>query len=293
MLQEQFNLEVSTIAIKKARKKLGWVRTGPRNIKVQVGPCQDHAAIIACLTLITEQQQVLSQKLDRIENRFVLLQQFPNTYPLFPTSSNMTHPVNITSSSTIANHLNQSCAVNTTSTMGVQHHTPCASNMAQLMPALPSTSDSSNLLNTSGNDEASVAPDSFSILANIYNMNTDDLYALSRKSSSIGNFSVKLVNIMFRPDELMGRNCNGKLGKLPLDPSRLSIVKEAVYYIYSVPDVSKPDIWKKCVIAIDECIRRPKYKGKKRQVFVQLPSMTDLHLITEQMGKLDGNQIAN
>ena len=283
MLQEQFSVEVSIASIKRARKQLGWVRTGPRNVKVQTSPCQDHATIVACLTHITEQQQLINQKLDRLENRFVLLQQFPNAYQLFPSTPTISHPSNIPNSLAIPNHSdhsNPSCIPNTTTTLSVPNHPPCGNDIVPLMPPLPSSSEPTMLNLT---DETAVVPDSFSILANIYNLTTNDLYALSRKSSSIGNFSVKLVNIMFRADELLGRNCNGKLGKLPLDSSRLSVIKEAVYHIYSVPDISRTDIWKKCVIAIDESIRRPKSKtpSKKRPVYVQLPSMTDLHLIAE------------
>ena len=84
ILQEQFSIDVSIAAIKRARKQLGWIRTGPRNVKVPAGPCQDHATIVACLTHITEQQQLISQKLDRLENRLVFLQQYPNAYQLFP-----------------------------------------------------------------------------------------------------------------------------------------------------------------------------------------------------------------
>ena len=286
MLQEQFNLQVSVTAIKRARKQMGWVRTGPRNVKVPVGPCQDHATIVACLTHITEQQQLICQKIDRLENRFILLQQFPNAYQLFPSTPNVLNTPNVVPTPTIPNTNTNSCVPNTTTTVSVQNHPPpCGNEIVPLIPAVPTTSEPSMLTLSNVNDDTTGVPDSFSILANIYNLTTNDLYALSRKASSIGNFSVKLVNIMFRPEELQGRNCNGKLGKLPLDTSRLSVIKEAVYHIYSVPDISKNDIWKKCVIAIDESIRRPKSKTpKKRPVYVQLPSMTDLHLIAEPTG---------
>ena len=284
MLQEQFNLDVTVAAIKRARKQLGWVRTGPRNIKVQAAPCQDHAAIVACLTHITEQQQLISQKLDRIENRFIFLQQFPNAYQLFPSTTSISNSSNVANTSAIqshSDHSNPSCLTSNSTPVSVPSHPPCGNDITPLMPPVTSEPTMLNLT-----DETTGVPDSFSILANIYNLTTNDLYALSRKSSSIGNFSVKLVNTMFRPEELQGRNCNGKLGKLPLDSSRLSVVKEAVYHIYSVPDISRNDIWKKCVIAIDESIRRPKSKtpSKKRPVYVQLPSMTDLHLIAEPTG---------
>lgn len=293
ILQEQFSIDVSIAAIKRARKQLGWIRTGPRNVKVPAGPCQDHATIVACLTHITEQQQLISQKLDRLENRLVFLQQYPTAYQLFPSTPRVANLSNVPNSSTIPNHSehqnpscvpNTPCVPNTTTAVSVPNHTSCGNEIVPLMPSVPSTSESASMLSlTMGNDETTGVPDSFSILANIYNLTTNDLYTLSRKSSSIGNFSVKLVNIMFRPDELQGRNCNGKLGKLPLDSARLSVIKEAVYHIYSVPDVSKVDVWKKCVIAIDESIRRPRSKtpSKKRPVYVQLPSMTDLHLIAE------------
>ena len=293
ILQEQFSIDVSIAAIKRARKQLGWIRTGPRNVKVPAGPCQDHATIVACLTHITEQQQLISQKLDRLENRLVFLQQYPNAYQLFPPPPRVANLSQVPNPSTVSNHSehqnpscvpNTPCVPNTTTAVSVPpNHTSCGNEIVPLMQTVPSTSESASMLSlTMGNDETTGVPDSFSILTNIYNLTTNDLYTLSRKSSSIGNFSVKLVNIMFRPDELQGRNCNGKLGKLPLDSARLSVIKEAVYHIYSVPDVSKVDVWKKCVIAIDESIRRPRSKApKKRPVYVQLPSMTDLHLIAE------------
>ena len=293
ILQEQFSIDVSIAAIKRARKQLGWIRTGPRNVKVPAGPCQDHATIVACLTHITEQQQLISQKLDRLENRLVFLQQYPNAYQLFPPPPRVANLSHVPNPSTVSNHSehqnpscvpNTPCVPNTTTAVSVPpNHTSCGNEIVPLMQTVPSTSESASMLSlTMGNDETTGVPDSFSILTNIYNLTTNDLYTLSRKSSSIGNFSVKLVNIMFRPDELQGRNCNGKLGKLPLDSARLSVIKEAVYHIYSVPDVSKVDVWKKCVIAIDESIRRPRSKApKKRPVYVQLPSMTELHLIAE------------
>ena len=287
IVHEQFSIDVSIAAIKRARKQLGWIRTGPRNIKVPAGPCQDHATIVACLTHITEQQQLISQKLDRLENRLVFLQQYPTAYQLFPSAPRANNLSNVPNSSSIPNHSEHqspSCVPNTTTAVSVPSHTTCGNEIVPLMPPVPSTSEPAGMLSLAmSHDETTGVPDSFSILANIYNLTTNELYTLSRKSSSIGNFSVKLVNIMFRPDELQGRNCNGKLGKLPLDSSRLSVIKEAVYHIYSVPDVSKVDVWKKCVIAIDESIRRPRSKtpSKKRPVYVQLPSMTDLHLIAE------------
>lgn len=243
-------------------------------MKVQAGPCQDHATIVACLTHITEQQQLINQKIDRLENRFVLLQQFPSAYQLFPNLTANSSPI-----LNHSDHANPSCTANTTAPVTVQTTQPVNNDITSLMSPVPASVPS--MLNlTSVNDEA--VQDSFSILANIYNLTTDDLFALSRKSSSIGNFSVKLVKTMFRHEELQGRNCNGKLGKLPLDSARLSVIKEAVYHIYSVPDISRNDIWKKCVIAIDEALRRPKSKAvKKRPVYVQLPSMTDLTLIAE------------
>ena len=75
-------------------------------------------------------------------------------------------------------------------------------------------------------------------------------------SCSVGNFAVKLMQAIFLPRELSDRNCTGKRGKRALDPNKLEVVKDYVFKMY--PTQQKPEQWRKCVIAIDEFLRRKK-----------------------------------
>ena len=79
---------------------------------------------------------------------------------------------------------------------------------------------------------------------------------LKGESCSVGNFGSKLVQALFSPEELVDRNCAGKKGKQPLDPMKLDKVKNYVFRMYPVPSCQKEVQWKKCVVAIDEFLRR-------------------------------------
>ena len=52
--------------------------------------------------------------------------------------------------------------------------------------------------------------------------------------------------------DLQGRNCNGER---PLDKLKLEIIQETVYKVYSVTSNHRSDVWRKCVVAIDEYLR--------------------------------------
>ena len=52
------------------------------------------------------------------------------------------------------------------------------------------------------------------------------------------------------------RNCTGRRGKLPLDCDKLDKVKEYVSKMFSVQASQSDTQWKKCVIAMDEFLRR-------------------------------------
>ena len=103
----------------------------------------------------------------------------------------------------------------------------------------------------------SPAPEGCSdILEKKFGFSREELHKLSRKSCSEGNFAVKLLQVIFSQSELKGRNCNGKRGKQPLDKLKLGLIQEAVFKVYALNVACRPEVWKKCIIAIDEYLRR-------------------------------------
>ena len=96
----------------------------------------------------------------------------------------------------------------------------------------------------------------FNLMFTKFNLPKDELYKMSRQACSEGNFCVKLLNRIYNKEELQGKNCNGKRGQRPLDQYKLELIKETVFKIYSVSYLLRSDIWKKCVISIDEYLRR-------------------------------------
>ena len=64
--------------------------------------------------------------------------------------------------------------------------------------------------------------------------------------------------VRFHSSELENRNCMGSRGKVPLEPSKLERVKHYTFRMYPTPSTQKEQQWKKCIIAIDETLRRKK-----------------------------------
>ena len=50
--------------------------------------------------------------------------------------------------------------------------------------------------------------------------------------SSVGNFARKIVETIFQPGELEGRNCSGTRGKMLLDQGKLGMVRKYVFKLY-------------------------------------------------------------
>ena len=73
---------------------------------------------------------------------------------------------------------------------------------------------------------------------------------------------------LFLQDELVNRNCRGSRGKQGLNPSKLATVKEYTFKLSPTPPGLKDQQRGKCVIAIDEFLRRRKKKDTtaERQV---------------------------
>lgn len=84
-------------------------------------------------------------------------------------------------------------------------------------------------------------------------------------SCSIGNFAVKLIQKFYSASELVNRNCRGTRGKEPLEPTKLARVRACTFKFFPTPSTLKEGQWKKCVIAIDEYLRRKKKEASDRQ----------------------------
>ena len=87
-----------------------------------------------------------------------------------------------------------------------------------------------------------------------------EIVKIKGESCSMGNFATKLVQKFFHASELDNRNCMGSRGKAPLEASKLGRVKHYTFRMYPTPSTQKEQQWKKCIIAIDELLRRRKKK---------------------------------
>ena len=93
-----------------------------------------------------------------------------------------------------------------------------------------------------------------------------EIVKLKGGSCSMGNFAVKLVHKFFHHGELVNWNCSGSRGKEALEPKKLAKVKQYMFNMYPTPSTQKEQQWKKCVITIDESLRRK----KKKELYYQL-----------------------
>ena len=85
-----------------------------------------------------------------------------------------------------------------------------------------------------------------------------EVIKIKGESCSMGNFATRLVRKLFSLEELVNRNCRGSKGKEALDSSKLTTVKEYCFKMYPTPPGLKEQQWGKCIIAIDEYLRRKK-----------------------------------
>lgn len=88
---------------------------------------------------------------------------------------------------------------------------------------------------------------------------------LKRSSCSVGNFAAKFLSIIFKPEELINRNCTGTRGKGQLNTAKMGIVKKYALKLYPCTPAQEDIVWRKCVVAIDEFLRRKKRDGRERQ----------------------------
>ena len=92
-----------------------------------------------------------------------------------------------------------------------------------------------------------------------------EVVKIKGESCSMGNFATRLVRTLFSFEELINRNCRGSKGKEALDSSKLTTVKEYCFKMYPTPPGLREQQWGKCIIAIDEYLRRKKKEISNRQ----------------------------
>jgi len=90
-----------------------------------------------------------------------------------------------------------------------------------------------------------------------------DALVLKRSSCSVGNFAAKFLSVIFKPSELINRNCTGTRGKGRLNAAKMGIVKKYALKLYPCTPAQEDIKWRKCVIAIDKFLRRKKRNGRK------------------------------
>ena len=78
-------------------------------------------------------------------------------------------------------------------------------------------------------------------------------------SSLKQNLAMQLTRCLFKPDELQNRNIRDIGGKLPLDPERMNIIKDAVFKFYAAPSSGRESQWRDCRVAIDSFPGNVKY----------------------------------
>ena len=88
---------------------------------------------------------------------------------------------------------------------------------------------------------------------------------LKRASCSVGNFAAKFLNVVFKSEELVNRNCTGTRGKMALDPGKIAVIKKYVFKFYPCAPAQEESTWRKCVVAIDEFLRRKKRDGGRER----------------------------
>ena len=81
---------------------------------------------------------------------------------------------------------------------------------------------------------------------------------LKRASCSVGNFAAKFLNVVFKSEELVNRNCTGTRGKM-------AVIKKYVFKFYPCAPAQEESTWRKCVVAIDEFLRRKKRDGGRER----------------------------
>ena len=130
-----------------------------------------------------------------------------------------------------------------------QHSTTTYSDEAQLQPTSEAESQEQEqpLLPPPADRDIAVHPDLI-----------DRALHIKRASCSPGNFAVKLLPEVFTAQELapLVSNCTGTKGKKALDQHKLRTIKELVMNLYDIPIKNQEEVWKGCVRAIDEFLRR-------------------------------------
>lgn len=92
-----------------------------------------------------------------------------------------------------------------------------------------------------------------------------EVVKIKGESCSMGNFATWLVRKLFFFEELINRNCRGSKAKEALHSSKLTTVKEYCFEMYPTPPGLMEQQWGKCIITIDEYLRRKRKEISNRQ----------------------------
>jgi len=67
----------------------------------------------------------------------------------------------------------------------------------------------------------------------------------------------RIVETIFQPGHWTAEiNCSGTRGKMLLDQGKLGIVRKYVFKLYPCRQAQEDAQWRKCIVAIDEYLRR-------------------------------------
>ena len=84
-----------------------------------------------------------------------------------------------------------------------------------------------------------------------------EVHNIKFQSCSVGNFAVNCVRMLFSAEELRVSNVNGTNGKNRSDASRMQLVWTYVQKTYINFGDAEKEQWKRCVVAVNEFLRRP------------------------------------
>ena len=73
-----------------------------------------------------------------------------------------------------------------------------------------------------------------------------------------------LSKLFFNPGKLDWQNCSGTGEEMLLDQGKLGMIRKYVFKLYPCGQAQEDAQWRKCIVAIDEYLRRTKGKGNRQ-----------------------------
>lgn len=96
---------------------------------------------------------------------------------------------------------------------------------------------------------------------NVSSLDYNVITGIYRSSSSRPNFAWRLARYFFTDDEMRGRNCFGRKGKLAVCPQKLTIINRLVFEFFPLGENdSRKRLWSDCTVAIDKGIRNTTHR---------------------------------